>query len=131
MRSSDSRRVKATLEKDLQAIEEKESRLKRAIETYQEAFISVIRTNEKDLSLTCNDILVEQMLEDRENYDNFLRPEFIKHLKEDKVISLKNALFGKKKIWKPARFELPKHIRQLLHSQKPDDAHQDKKFTQS
>jgi len=51
------------------------------------------------------------MIEDGENYDNFLRPEFINHLKEDKVISLKNALFGKKKIWKPTKFELPKHIR--------------------
>lgn len=68
----------------------------------------------KEKILLCNDIILEQIIEDGENYDNFLNPEFVKKIKEEKVLHLKNALFGKKKIWKPSKYEFPKHVRQLL-----------------
>ncbi len=56
---------------------------------------------------------------DAENYENFLTPEQIHALRDDKMMMIKSAVYGKKsEIWKPTKYEFPKHIRELLNSQK-------------
>jgi hypothetical protein len=59
--------------------------------------------------------MMEQLREDAENYDNFLRPEMVKQIREDKINLLKTTLRGKKSnIWKPSKFEVPKDLRLLM-----------------
>jgi hypothetical protein len=69
--------------------------------------------------LNCGEIVEEMILQDGENYDNFLRAD---QLNEDKMMMIKSALHGKKEdIWKPSRYEFPKHIRQLIMSERDGD----------
>ena len=64
----------------------------------------------------------EQLLQDAENFENFLRPEHIRQLREEKMLMIRSAVHGKKsEIWKPTRYEFPKHIRQLIVGNREND----------
>ena len=56
-------------------IEENNKRVIRAINSYQEAHM--VGLNGETCNIVCDDIIKEQLREDTENYDNFLRPEMI------------------------------------------------------
>lgn len=72
--------------------------------------------------LYCDNIVEEMILQDGENYDNFLRPDQISQISEEKMLLIKTTLHGKNAdIWKPSRYEFPKHIRQLIMSGRDGD----------
>ncbi len=73
--------------------------------------------------LYCDNIVEEMILQDGENFDNFLRKDQVSQLHDDKMLMLKSTLNGKKgSIWKPSRYEFPKHIRQLIMSERDGDS---------
>jgi len=58
------------------------SRVVRALESLKEAELRAL--NQSDMVL-CEDMMAEQLREDAENYENFLRPDIIRSLKQDKM----------------------------------------------
>ena len=98
----------------------KEDRLRKAIESYQDEQLIKMNSN-NDKQLLCAGIVEEDLLQDGENYDNFLKPEHIKALRSDKMQMIKTSLHGKRtQIWKAKRFEYPDHVRQIIISQKDE-----------
>ncbi|CDW78243.1 UNKNOWN [Stylonychia lemnae] len=107
--------IKEYFNNDHILVEQQQDRLLRAIDTYQESFLAVIKQSKNEKSLYCNDIMMEQLKEDGENFENFLRPEYMDQIKKEKMNNLRSVLFGKKtKIWKPSKYEIPRSIRNVF-----------------
>lgn len=72
---------------------EKQERQKRAIREYQEEQKIVINPNNGEI--LCDTIFEEQLLQDAENYENFLHPDVLEKLRGNKYSVLKISLNGK------------------------------------
>jgi len=108
-------------------IEEKDSRVKKAIEAYQEEQLlrAAIGLGGFDKHLMCDQLVEEQLLIDAENFENFLHPKQIKSLMENNLSELRSAYQGGKKtsIWKPEQYDYPPHVKDLLLGLKPKAKH--------
>lgn len=78
-------KLQVKLEKELAEVEQTEDRLSKAIDLYQESFLSVIKPSKNERNIYCNDIIKDQISQDRENFINFLGPANLQKIKQDKI----------------------------------------------
>ena len=69
-----------------EGIEEASSRLKRAIEDFKtERDMSLHKNMSNKDYIMCQDLITEQILNDAQNFDNFLSPEVFKQIRAEKI----------------------------------------------